>query len=95
MRQLSLVKSLSAKLGTESAGFWMSSALAVHTGMALLGIHMLVGSLCQDFLGRGEEAEQQGGNRQQTLTLELSMTLVPPQENINHFSSNTIFVSTE
>lgn len=75
----------------------MSSALAVQTGAALLGIHMLVGSLCQDFLGRGEEEQQQqqGGNRQQTLTLELSMTLLPPQENINHFSSNTIFVSTE
>lgn len=67
----------------------------MQTVVALLGIRMLVGSLCQDFLGRGEEEEeqQQGGNRQQTL--ELSITLVPPQENINHFSSNTIFVSTE
>lgn len=33
MRQLSLVKSLSATLGTES-GFWLSSALAVQTGFA-------------------------------------------------------------
>lgn len=36
---------------------------------------------------RREEEEQQqwGGNRQQTPTLELSMTLMPPHENINHF----------
>lgn len=48
------------------------------------------------FLIRGEEEEQQQGEiRQQTLTLELSMTLAPPQENVNHFSSNTIFVPTE
>lgn len=48
---------------------------------------MWVGCLCQAFSGRGEEEEelQQGGNRQQTPTLELSTTLMPPQENTDHF----------
>lgn len=54
------------------------------------------GPLCRALSGRGEREEQQwGGNRQQTPILELSMTLMPPQENINHFSSKTIFVSTD
>jgi len=52
------------------------------------------------FLGRGEgeEEQQQGGSRQQKPTLELSVTLLVPQENINlfnHLSSKTIFAATD
>lgn len=55
------------------------------------------GLFMQGFFGEGRRGGGAAatGREQATLILELSMTLVPPQENINHFSSNTIFVSTE
>lgn len=74
---------------------WILVELCTGSALALLGIHILVGSLCCDFFGEGRRGGAAAGREQATNTLELSMTLVPPQENINHFSSTTIFISPE
>lgn len=63
-----------------------SPTLAPQPGVALGG-SFVRGLFMPAFAGRGEgeEEQQRGGSRQQPPTLELSMTLLPPRENINHF----------